>query len=237
MHSRKKTGILHDTNPSESQRLLKEGAKTLGINLSTRQVGQFMDYLALLNHWNRHINLTGLRSSEEIIVKHFLDSLTPLPYIPEKTHLLDLGTGAGFPGLPIKIVRPSQSVTLIEASSKKVSFLKEAARNLKLGFVPIYQTYLGKRAVPLSDTDPFDMVITRAVGKIANLLAVADSFLRPGGKVLFMKGPKGPEEMFGLKVQIQKRGFRMEEPIVLTLPFLEQQRILILISKKEEGKP
>jgi 16S rRNA (guanine527-N7)-methyltransferase len=228
-----KSAIQKDISPEEAKCLLEQGAEALGLSLSLYQVDQFMSYLTLLDKWNRRINLTGLRSCREIILKHFLDSLTPIPYFSEKRRLLDLGSGAGFPGLPIKIVRPTQPVTLIEASAKKVSFLKEAVRHLELGHIPIYQSYLGKGPPPLLETDPFEIIITRAVGKIINLLIAADSLLRPEGKVLFMKGPKGPEEIFGLKAQIQERGFRLETPIVLTLPFLEQERTLIFVTKSK----
>ncbi len=144
-----KSAILKDISPEEAKHLLEQGAESLGLSLSLYQVDQFLSYLTLLDKWNRHINLTGLRSCREIIVKHFLDSLTPIPYFSEKTRLLDLGSGAGFPGLPIKIVRPNQPVTLIEASAKKVSFLKEAARHLALNPISIYQTYLGQRPPPI----------------------------------------------------------------------------------------
>jgi 16S rRNA (guanine527-N7)-methyltransferase len=231
MHSREKYGSIQDINPAEGKLLLKNGAEVLGVGLSSRQLEQFMDYLTLLSKWNGYFNLTGLRSSREIIIKHFLDSLTPIPFLPKEGRLLDLGSGAGFPGLPIKIVRPNQPVTLIEALAKKVSFLKEVVRYLKLGSISIYQTYLGVGPIQLIETDLFEIVVVRAVGKTINLLAAADPYLRSGGKVLFMKGPKGSEEIFGLKNRIQGMGFQIETPIVLTLPFLGQERALIFITK------
>jgi 16S rRNA (guanine527-N7)-methyltransferase len=231
MSSREKLEILPDLDPLEGKQLLKQGAKDLGTFLSDYQLNQFMAYASLLIKWNRHINLTGIRSFREILIKHFLDSLTPLSYLPDKANLLDLGTGAGFPGLPIKIVRPDQAVTLIEASAKKVSFLKETVRHLNLGPVPIYQTYLGKGSSLLLETGSIEMIVTRAVGKTMNMVIAADNLLRPGGKVLFMKGPGGFEEIESLKIQIQERGFRLEAPIVLTLPFLEQERTLIFLAK------
>ena len=117
-----KPTIKEDISPEEAKRLLEQGAEVLGTSLSRHQLGQFMDYLDLLCKWNRHINLTGLRYWREIIIKHFLDSLTPLPYLPEESRLLDLGSGAGFPGLPIKIVRPGQAITLVDGAAKKISF-------------------------------------------------------------------------------------------------------------------
>jgi 16S rRNA (guanine527-N7)-methyltransferase len=237
MRSREKSGIIQDINEEEGKRLLKKGAEALNIGLSSRQLEQFMEYLTLLSQWNRHVNLTGLRFAGEIIIKHFLDSLTPLRFLPEEMRLLDLGTGAGFPGLPIKIVRPYQPVALIEASAKKVSFLKEAVRYLKLGPVPIYQTYLGEGPARLTETDQFEIVVTRAAGKTMNLLTAADPYLKFGGKVLFMKGPKGSEEIFNLRERILERGFQIETPIALTLPLSVQERTLIFITKTRRETP
>jgi 16S rRNA (guanine527-N7)-methyltransferase len=232
---RKKADLIPDLDPAEGNRLLTQGAESLGIALSSRQLDQFRTYLTLLDKWNQHINLTGIRSHRQIILKHFLDSLTPVPFLSEDKRLLDLGTGAGFPGLPIKIVHPNQPVTLIEASAKKVSFLKEATRQLKLGPVFICQTYLGEDPHHLWETDLFDIVVSRAVGKTINLLTAADPYLRSGGKVLFMKGPNGSEEMFSLKDQIEGRGFQIETPIVLASPLLDQERTLIFITKVGMG--
>ena len=231
-----KSAILKDISPEEAKHLLEQGAESLGLSLSLYQVDQFLSYLTLLDKWNRRINLTGLRSCREIIVKHFLDSLTPIPYFSEKTRLLDLGSGAGFPGLPIKIVRPNQPVTLIEASAKKVSFLKEAARHLALNPISIYQTYLGQSPPKLLDTDSFEIIVIRAVGNLVDLLSRVYPYLPYGGKLLLMKGRQGSEEISLLRSQIQERGFRIEIPIVLMLPFLEQERQLIFLTKVEEKK-
>ncbi len=231
-----KSAIQKDISPEEAKPLLVQGAEALGLSLSLYQVDQFMSYLTLLDKWNRHINLTGLRSCREIIIKHFLDSLTPIPYFSEKTRLLDLGSGAGFPGLPIKIVRPTQPVTLIEASAKKVSFLKEAARHLGLNSISIYQTYLGQGPPKLLDSDSFEVIVARAVGNLVDLLSRVYPYLPYGGRLLLMKGRQGSEEISLLRSQIQERGFRIEKPIVLMLPFLEQERQLIFLSKVEEKK-
>ncbi len=190
-----------------------------------------MDYLALLRKWNRVINLTGLRSCREIVIKHFLDSLSPLPYLPEEARILDLGSGAGFPGLPLKIARPYQAVTLIDASGKKVSFLKEVVRHLNLSHTPVLQGFLGKGSPVVPGIDPFEIIITRAVGKVTSLLTGVNPYLAKGGKLLLMKGPEGPEEISLFQAEIQKKGFQIEPAIRLTLPFLDQERMLIFITK------
>jgi 16S rRNA (guanine527-N7)-methyltransferase len=230
-----KSTIQQDINQEEAKRLLEQGAKNLGTSLSNRQVGQFMDYLDLLCKWNRHINLTGLRSWREIIIKHFLDSLTPLPYLPEEARILDLGSGAGFPGLPIKIARPTQQITLIDASVKKINFLKEVVRQLTLGPISIHQAFLGKRSTDWFKADPFEIIISRAVGKITDLLPAVYPYLPDRGQLVLMKGRQGVEEISALTAEIKKKGFRLEAPIILTLPFLEQKRTLLFLTKVKGG--
>jgi 16S rRNA (guanine(527)-N(7))-methyltransferase GidB len=228
-----KPTIKEDISPEEAKRLLEQGAEVLGTSLSRHQLGQFMDYLDLLCKWNRHINLTGLRSWREIIIKHFLDSLTPLPYLPKEARILDLGSGAGFPGLPIKITRPSQQVTLIDASAKKISFLKEVARHLNLRPISIHQAFLGKGPPDWFKADPFKIIISRAVGKITDLLPGVSPYLPDRGQLVLMKGRQGVEEISALTAEIKKKGFRLEAPIILTLPFLEQKRTLLFLTKVE----
>jgi 16S rRNA (guanine527-N7)-methyltransferase len=226
-----KPPITHDLSPLECQRLLEQGAQILGLSLSDFQLEQFWNFLILLKKWNQAINLTALRSDREIIIKHFLDSLTPLPYISEDARVMDLGSGAGFPGLPIKICRPDQSVTLVEASSKKVSFLKEVLRQLNLKSIQIVQGYLGEDPLPELNSDQFDVITTRAVGKLKELLAVMSRYLSTGGQVMLMKGGHGLKEVMDLEGEIGQKGFRIEPPIHLTLPFLDQERVLILLTK------
>ncbi|MEW6184268.1 MAG: 16S rRNA (guanine(527)-N(7))-methyltransferase RsmG [Thermodesulfobacteriota bacterium] len=199
--------------------------------LSPYQLNQFMDYLSLLLKWNRRLNLTALRSVQEIIPKHFLDSLLPLPYIPQGAKLLDVGSGAGFPGLPIKILRPLQPLTLLESSAKKNSFLKEVIRRLSLAAVDVRQAYLGKGSSFRPNDDLFDIIITRAVGKPLELLSAAHPYLKTGGRVLLMQGCKGSARIQEMESQIVRRGFQLNPPLVLTLPDLEQKRVLLFLEK------
>jgi 16S rRNA (guanine527-N7)-methyltransferase len=118
-----------DFDPVDAVNLLERGTRALSLDLSPEQIEQFLVYLALLLKWNRKMNLTALRTPAEIISRHFLDSLLLLPHLPETARLLDIGSGAGFPGLPLKIVRPGLTIDLVEATAKKASFLKEAVRS------------------------------------------------------------------------------------------------------------
>jgi 16S rRNA (guanine527-N7)-methyltransferase len=229
---RDKPDTLPDLDFAEGKRLLEQGAGTLEIALSDRQLEQFMDYLGLLIKWNRVINLTALHSVHDIILKHFLDSLTLLPFLPETFRLMDLGSGAGFPGLPVKIMAPDQEITLVEASAKKVSFLREVIRRLGLSDVSIIQQFLNPNALALPALKaPFDIITARAVGRMANLLPSARSYLAKGGKLILMKGKEGKQELIAEAPLIQQLGFQMEEPVSLTLPLINQERILIFLTK------
>jgi 16S rRNA (guanine527-N7)-methyltransferase len=223
--------IIRDLDPQEAKELLDHGAQRLGISLTSHQLDQFLDYLFLLQKWNRLFNLTGLRSCREIIIKHFLDSLTVLPYLPEEARILDLGSGAGFPGLPIQICRLDQSITLIEASNKKCNFLKEVVRHLNLRNTHVVQGYLGKESLSLLGSIQFDIIISRAVGRLKEFLNGVYRYLVPGGKFVLMKGRQGLQEIADLEVEIKKNGFQIETPIFLNLPILDQERIVIFLTK------
>lgn len=231
---RVRSTIIQDIDLVEAKKHLDQGAKALNLDLSDQQLEQFMIYLDLLRKWNRVVNLTALLSPREIIVKHFLDSLTLLPYLPREARVLDLGSGAGFPGLPIKIARPGQRVTLMEASAKKVSFLKETIRQLKVLDTSVVQGYLGKGAPPWLGADPIEIITIRAVGRLQELLSGIFPYLPWGGQIVLMKGRPGLQEVVASESEIYKKGFQIESPIVLNLPFLDQERIILFLTKTKE---
>ncbi len=226
-----------DLDRRESEAILQTGAQALGITLTPGQIDQFLIYRDLLKHWNRRWNLTALRSDSEIIIKHFLDSLLPLPYLPDRASLLDIGSGAGFPGLPLKIARPSLSVTLLESSGKKISFLKEVARNLQLKDLAVVQGFLGKGSPFRWNGTPFDLAISRAVGQPLPLLSAVRPWLKTKGRILFLKGPRGEQEFQKLEQEIRKRGFGINRSVMTTLPVLHQKRVLIFLEKENGPLP
>ena len=117
---------------AENKDLLIEGAKTFGIDLDEKAIEAFGLYLKELLKWNQKINLTAIRSEKGIVLKHFLDSLSVYPYLPEHSFILDIGSGAGFPGIPLKIIQPSFEITLIDSVRKKVDFQRHIIRRLGL---------------------------------------------------------------------------------------------------------
>ena len=122
MNKPQSNNLDRNLDPAEARNLLERGVRAMGLDLASEQIEQFLAYLALLLKWNRKMNLTALRSPREIIIHHFLDSLLLPPDLPQNVRLLDIGSGAGFPGIPLKIARPGLTIDLVEATAKKASF-------------------------------------------------------------------------------------------------------------------
>jgi 16S rRNA (guanine527-N7)-methyltransferase len=211
--------------PKESQ-LIAEKASEMGFNLSGKTINLLLQYLALLKHWASRTNLTAIRTDREIIIKHFMDSLIGLKALGERRarpsgfRVLDVGTGAGFPGLPIAICRPDLSFTLVEPRRKKAAFLHTVTGKLHLGNVVILAATLEQVAGQPLHLRAYDRVLSRALkpGKIINL---ALQLLRPQGRVvLWMIRPEEDEE-------VRKRG--SNETISYRLPGEDFERKIVLL--------
>ena len=211
----------------QSQGLVK-GGKELGVELTSEQVALFLGYLERIKFWNKRINLTGIEDEERIVINHFLDSITILSFIPEDSKVLDMGSGAGFPGIPLKIVKPSLEVTLIDSVQKKVFFMRDVIRNLGLREI---KTICG-RAEDLNNGIPrvyFDFVVSRAVGKIENLLEMGIPYLRKGGKIILMRGKRGLEEWDERKDKTG-RNIKLLESKKFSLPLSGHQRVILVLA-------
>jgi len=210
------------------RRMLSDGSRDLGILLSEDQVDAFLVYLVELDKWNRKINLTAITNEQEIVVKHFLDSLSyltgfkPMPAL----RLLDMGSGAGFPALPIKIVHPEISVTLVESVKKKASFLRHIIRTLNLTGAEVADV----RMEELSEAyrSAYDIVTARAFADMGSAIRAGTPFLKPGGLMVLSRGAGetigGPD--------LEKLGVLREKRLELTLPFSDHKRA-IWVFKKE----
>jgi 16S rRNA (guanine527-N7)-methyltransferase len=176
---------------AQGPEILKSGLSSLGIDPGTRIVAAFDLYRNELKKWNKVHNITSITDDDEIVIKHFLDSLLYLKAIPiDKPALCDVGSGGGFPGLPIAIVRPDFSVTLLEPARKKAAFLKQMRRLLGLKNVEI----IACRAEELEESE-FDVVVTRATFSIQDMLVKAGHLIRKGGVLIMSKGPGYEEEI------------------------------------------
>ena len=212
--------------------ILAEGAARLGAPLGSAELEKFEKYSLLLREWGKKINLTARLKGRDIVTHHFLDSLVSLPLLREKPmgSLLDIGSGAGFPSLPLKICLPKLYATLVEGSQKKVSFCREVIRQLDLGPA----TALHERAEELADSPEhgkaYDWIVLRAVGKAADLVRLADPFLSRNGSLLLYKSSLDSKERAGLDVETERRNLSyiiIPSPV----PFLDETRSLVRINR------
>ena len=214
----------------EPWNLLPGGAAILGISLTHDQIQAFELYLKELNLWRKKINLTSRKDDREIILKDFLDSLTLLKYFPQETSVLDLGSGAGFPGIPMRIARPDLRILLLEATRKKVFFLKEVVRISKLSGVEIRWTGEERGIDDLSAV--FDFVVSRALGSLLAFASEGIGFLKNGGILLAMKGKRGREELEESLASLKDMGLELNFLETIQLPYLGHERNLISLKKK-----
>ena len=195
------------TRPSPDD-LLVAGALGLGVHLTPDQVAAFATYLQEIARWSAHINLTALRESADIVRAGFLDSLACLPLVPlEARRALDIGSGAGFPGLPLKIARPEISFTLVEASRKKATFLQHVVRQLGVAGVRVVQCRAEWLAADPEEVGAYDLTLARAVASPLDQGRLVRPFLRPGGLFLAQVGSGsfsrgGLEPLLGLGFEL-----------------------------------
>lgn len=214
----------------EPWNLLIQGAAVLGISLTHDQRKAFELFLKELNLWQKKINLTGRKDDREIILKDFLDSLTLPKYLPRGTFLMDLGSGAGFPGIPLRIARPDLKIVLLEATRKKFFFLKEILRILRLSGVEVRWTGEDRGIGDLFGS--FDFVVSRAFGSLLAFASEGIGFLKKGGILLAMKGKRGPEELEESLALLKGMGLELNFLEAIQLPCLRHERNLIGLEKR-----
>ena len=181
---------------SEFTAELQKKAAKIGINIDRQKLSLFAMYYRELVFWNRLINLVSERSMGEIIERHFVDSLTPLPLLKQDSGcLLDLGSGGGFPGLPLKIMLPKLHVFLVDASRKKTSFLSNTARLLNLTETSVLRERIEDLVEREDFKRKFDTVISRAALKLDQMLVFSASFLKKDGQLIAMKGADAATEI------------------------------------------
>ncbi|MGD9082174.1 MAG: 16S rRNA (guanine(527)-N(7))-methyltransferase RsmG [Desulfobacterales bacterium] len=217
--------------------VIYDGAKDFDIQIDQAKIDQFGIHACELLRWSRKTSLTAISDPLEIAVKHFLDSIAPSPFIPPDISLLDVGSGGGFPGIPLKIMIPSLSVTLIDGSRKKVSFLKHVIR--MLGLINIEACHV--RAQDLSKDcgvhTVYDVIISRALSSTVNFVQMSLPLLAKDGVIIAMKGKITDKEIESARSLLEKSCDIQENSmnnfnIVLKkyrLPYLKSQRSLVII--------
>ncbi len=179
--------MVHETPEPEPLALLTEGVAALGLELAPAALGQLQIYLEELKLWNAKTNLTGLKTDRDIVIKHFLDSLAVLPFLDGAASLVDLGSGAGFPGLVLKLARPQLALTLVEARQKKAAFLEYLASRFRLTGVEVVQTHLTPSLAQKWEPK-VAAVVSRAAFILPRLLELAAPLLAAGRRGA---GPQG----------------------------------------------
>ncbi|HET7570229.1 MAG TPA: 16S rRNA (guanine(527)-N(7))-methyltransferase RsmG [Gammaproteobacteria bacterium] len=204
---------------TDLDKLLDRGVGALGIELDAAQRHKLCNFVRLIDKWNRAYNLSAIRTSGEMVNRHLVDSLSALPFV-RAGRLLDVGTGAGLPGIPLAIARPTMDVVLLDGNGKKTRFCVQAAGELELDNVGVVHS----RAEDYEPDEGFDTVISRAFGSLAAFAATAGHLLRAGGRLVAMKGNVTDEERAALPAS-----WRVIENRPLTVPGAKSgRRVLVL---------
>jgi len=219
----------------ERTSLLVEGLRALGIPLTIGEAQKLLQFLDELQRWNLHHNLTAITDPVEAVEKHLVDSLTVRPLLTGHERVLDLGSGGGFPGLPLKIVCPELKVVSVDSVAKKIAFQRHVARHLGLrGFEALHT-----RAESLAD-DPqyaagFDLVVSRAFSALLSFAAMALPCLKPGGRIVAMKGAEGGRELEEAEAALTELGLVSSGPQRLRLPISGGIRTLLILHRDKGG--
>lgn len=199
--------------------------------LTELQQEQFEKYKDLLLEWNKKINLTAITEEDDIILKHFIDSMTILKHIDENSSIVDVGTGAGFPGIPVKIANPSINVTLVDSLNKRLIFLEEVIKNLNLEKIKTVHSRAEEFGQNKIYREKFDIATSRAVANLSVLVEYLLPLVKVGGKCICMKGSDIEEELQNSKDAIKTLGGQIEKVEEFTLPESDIKRNIIVIKK------
>ena len=215
---------LESTERLDPDRVLVDGARVLGIDLSPDEARRLTTHLDLVDEWGARMNLTAIREREQQVKKHLLDSLSVRAYL-RGTRVADVGSGAGFPGIPLAIVEPDRHFTLIESTGKKCRFLEHVRDALDLGNVEVLQSRAESHAPGVC----YDTVIARAVGPVADLVRVAGPLVAGGGRLLAMKG-RYPADELAKKL----KGWKVASVHRLAVPGLDEERHLVELCRSHD---
>ncbi|NLG98653.1 MAG: 16S rRNA (guanine(527)-N(7))-methyltransferase RsmG [Chloroflexi bacterium] len=221
------------------EKLAQDAYNLLGIRLTNRQIAAFERYEQELLDWNARFNLTAIRESEGIRTKHFLDSLTCLLAWRDNPpgSLIDIGTGAGFPGIPLKIIYPSMNLTLVESVGKKAEFCRHIVKELGLERVEVLQARAEALGQQPGRRERYDWAVARAVANLPILAEFLLPFVRVGGAMLAQKGESGPAEAHASENAVKVLGGRLRQLVKVHLPGVAEDRYLVIIDKIAAAPP
>ena len=203
------------------------------MQIEVKNIEKFYKYMQLLLEWNEKINLTTIVEPEQIIVKHFLDSLTIKKYIEDEKNIIDVGTGAGFPGMPLAIEK-NNNITLLDSLNKRINFLNDVKEKIGLENVVTVHSRAEDAAKDKKYRECFDYAVSRAVAPMNVLLEYLLPFVKVGGKVICMKGPNVKEEMDNSEKVAKILGGKIEKVEELEIPEIDMKRTVVIVKKIEK---
>ena len=209
---------------------LENVAKQIEIELTKKQIEKFYNYMNLLLEWNEKINLTAIIEPREVILKHFVDSLTIAKYIKENEKLIDVGTGAGFPGIPLSIVKENTDIVLLDSLNKRINFLEEVKENLKLENITTIHGRAEEFGKNRKEREIDDIATSRAVAPLNILLEYLLPLVKVGGKAICMKG-SNIKEIENAKNALEILGGKIEKIEEITLTNSDIKRNIIIVKK------
>jgi 16S rRNA (guanine527-N7)-methyltransferase len=213
--------------------ILIDGAGKLGLNLSENQTEQLIKYKDLLLEWNEKMNLTAITDEKEVMIKHFLDALScaTVNQMKEDAKIIDVGTGAGFPGIPLKIYFPNLSLTLLDSLNKRINFLKTVCQEIKVENVQFVHGRAEDVGANKLHREQYDIAVARAVAELNVLSEYCLPFVKVGGYFICQKGPNIQEEMERGKKAIETLGGKIVDRKDILLPFSEITHNIVIIEK------
>lgn len=218
--------------------ILKQGIENFGIKTNQKMISDFQNYKEILVEWNQKMNLTGIEDEKEVFIKHFLDSVsaTKKGYIKNGISLIDVGTGAGFPGMPLKICLPDLKVTLLDSLNKRINFLKEVGNQLNINDIRFIHGRAEDFGKDTEYRENFDVATARAVAGLPSLMELCVPFIKVGGYFICLKGPNADLELEESKKAMQVLGIEYVEKIDIKLPEIDLNHN-ILVFKKIKNTP
>jgi len=226
-------------NPIDMEKLVRDAQTLFGIHLTGRQVIALMTYERQLLEWNQRYNLTAIRDAESVRTKHFLDSFScVLAWKANPPHrLIDVGSGAGFPGIPLKIIYPSMQLTLVESVNKKAKFCEHIIDQLGLERTEVIQGRVEEVGQTAEHREKYDWAVARAVANMRVLVEYLLPLVEVGGTMLAQKGESGPAEVHTAEEAMQMLGGHVRQLVQVTLPGVVEQRYLVLVDKVAATPP
>lgn len=225
---------------SEFTKRMEDELAIIDISIGKEKAEKFYKYMNLLVEWNERVNLTAIIEPDEVITKHFIDSLTIFKYIKEKGKIIDVGTGAGFPGIPIKILQENISCTLLDSLNKRLLFLNQVIENLNLQNIETVHGRAEELGIIKEYREKYDIAISRAVAKLNILLEYISPYVKVGGTCICMKGPNVELELQESKKTIEVLGLQIDQIEKIILPQTNIVRNIVVFKKTKatpEGYP